>query len=180
MSHDERDSQTACLFSNEAFLVAKSALGPHGPIHHICLCTQKKIRVFMKPELIWVYMVPTSPLSTPRTRLSLGAAGSQSALYGLQHGPMACSMALWPAAWLYGLQHGHIVCSMPYGLQHGPMACSMALWPAAWPYGLQHGHIVYSMALWPAVWSYCLQHGPMACSMALWPVAWPYSAWHRP
>ena len=28
------------LFPNEAFLVAKSALGPYGPIHHIPTCTQ--------------------------------------------------------------------------------------------------------------------------------------------
>ena len=79
------------FLSNEAFLVAKTALGPHGanPPHihmHIGKIGQFfKIRVFMKTRVGLGVEGPHKAAgylqNTLGVRLPLSAAGSQSALY---------------------------------------------------------------------------------------------------
>ena len=82
LSHDEGDCQTTCLFPNEAFSVAKSALGPHGANPpHIHMHTGKNWPIFqnkgfpLSSSWIWCrwspqdrWTPPGHPQDTPPAR----------------------------------------------------------------------------------------------------------------
>ena len=85
------------LFPNEAFFVAKSALGPNGANPpHIHMHTGKigeffNIRGFYETRV--ELGVDGHPQDTPRTRLPLAASGSPSALYGRSYLDRAATRA---------------------------------------------------------------------------------------